>query len=245
VAPATETTDPIDGTVDWHRRVIGRSLRTARKRSIDRGSALIRAAATLLERSNGEGFTVQDVADEAGQSLRTLYQYFESKDDLLLAVFEEAMVSYARMIHAAIAELDDPFDRLAGALIAAARLPERSPAEVKGQLSRLRLRLTDAQPELVGVAQAPVTGLFQGLLRDAVAAGQLEPVDPEAATFLLLALSSAAITSSTLGNSVGPRPPDALEHVAFSLQGLGARLAPGALPAVEARLRLPKRRARR
>ena len=40
----------------------------------------------MLKRSNGESLTVQDVADEAGQSLRTLYQYFASKDDLLLAV---------------------------------------------------------------------------------------------------------------------------------------------------------------
>ena len=57
---------------------------------------LIRAAAAVLERSNGEDITVQEVADEAGQSLRTLYQYFESKDDLLLAVFEEAMRTYAQ-----------------------------------------------------------------------------------------------------------------------------------------------------
>jgi Bacterial regulatory proteins, tetR family len=75
---------------DWHRRVVGRSLRTAVERSVDRGNALITAAATVLERANGEDITVQDVADEAGQSLRTLYQYFESKDDLLLAVFEAA-----------------------------------------------------------------------------------------------------------------------------------------------------------
>ena len=47
---------------------------------------------------------MQEVADEAGQSLRTLYQYFESKDDLLLAVFEEAMKTYARMIRESIAE---------------------------------------------------------------------------------------------------------------------------------------------
>ncbi len=51
---------------DWHRRVVGRSLRTAVERSVDRGNALITAAATVLERANGEDITVQDVADEAG-----------------------------------------------------------------------------------------------------------------------------------------------------------------------------------
>src|SRR3954454_5123355 len=114
--------DPVDGEVDWHRRVVGRSLKTAQARSIDRGAALIHAAAALLERSDGDGFTVQDVADEAKQSLRTLYQYFESKDDLLLAVFEEAMRTYARVVEAAIVDLADPLERLGGALLAAGRL---------------------------------------------------------------------------------------------------------------------------
>ena len=135
-----------DFAADWHRRVVGRSLRTARARSIDRGSALIRAAAALLERSDGEGFTVQDVADEAGQSLRTLYQYFESKDDLLLAVFEEAMAAYARLVRDAVIGLDEPLERLAGALVAAARLPEQSRGGVNAGLARLRSKLTEVGP---------------------------------------------------------------------------------------------------
>src|SRR5271154_4843621 len=90
--------DPLaeDSEADWQRRVVGRSLRTAAERSVDRGMSLIRAATTVLARSNGDDITVQEVADEAGQSLRTLYQYFESKKDLLLAVFEEAMRTYAQ-----------------------------------------------------------------------------------------------------------------------------------------------------
>ena len=108
-------------TADWQRRVVGRSLRSATKKSIDRGSGLIAAAATLLERCGGDGFTVQDVADEAGQSLRTLYLYFESKDDLLLAVFEEAIKNYATVVREAIADLDDELDRLAGGILTAAR----------------------------------------------------------------------------------------------------------------------------
>jgi hypothetical protein len=40
---APETHDAEEA--DWHRRVVGRSLKTATERSIDRGSRLIRAAA--------------------------------------------------------------------------------------------------------------------------------------------------------------------------------------------------------
>src|SRR5262245_51301677 len=112
--------EPMDSEVaaqaDWERRVVGRSLQDARRRSIDRGARFVRAAAVVLDRSKGASLTVQEVADEAGQSLRTLYQYFESKDDLLLAVFEEAMRVYAQIIRDAIVELDEADERLAGAI---------------------------------------------------------------------------------------------------------------------------------
>jgi AcrR family transcriptional regulator len=229
------------GAADWHRRVVHRSLRTATQRSIDRGSALVRAATALIERSGGDTFTVQDVADEAGQSLRTLYQYFESKDDLLLAVYEEVMLGYARLIRTAIADLDDPLERLAGALVAAARLPERTPDSINGGLARLRLKLAEVEPELVRRAQVPVAALVVDLVEAAVVAGALVLAVPDAAaaTFLLLALNAASITAATLGNDVGARAPAVGELVTFGLQGLGAELAPGWLDDVSARLRLP------
>src|SRR5262245_50151305 len=80
------TADDEAELADWQRRVVGRSLQDARRRSLDRSERFIRAAAKVLQRNNGASLTVQEVADEAGQSLRTLYQYFESKDELLLAV---------------------------------------------------------------------------------------------------------------------------------------------------------------
>jgi AcrR family transcriptional regulator len=238
------TPDQFAGSADadWHRRVVNRSLRTATKRSIDRGSALIRAAAALLERSNGDGFTVQDVADEAGQSLRTLYQYFESKDDLLLAVFEEGQRSYAHLIRDAVAALTDPLERLAGGLVAAVLLPEYTDAGVNRGLTRLRLKLTEVKPELVAGSRAPVASLVLELVEDAAAAGRIAPRAPGPAAFLLLSLKTASLTSATLGNDVGVPAPGVEELVAFCLQGLGAELEPGWFASISARLRLPSGR---
>jgi AcrR family transcriptional regulator len=231
--------DQAEAGADWHRRVVTRSLRTATQRSIDRGSDLVRASAALLERSNGEGFTVQEVADEAGQSLRTLYQYFESKDDLLLAVFEEAMRAYAELIRDAVAPLDDPLDRLAGARLAALRIPEHAPPGVALGMTRLRRQLTRVEPELVGRSQKRVVALVRALLAAAAADGRVSAGDLDAATFLLLSLNAASITSDTIGDDHGSRRPDPIALVAFALRGLGARPGPGWLAAVDARLRLP------
>ena len=228
-----------DASADWQRRVVGRSLRTAAERSVDRGRALIDAAAVVLERSGGDDITVQEVADEAGQSLRTLYQYFESKDDLLLAVFEEAMRTYALLIERAIGDLTDPLERLAGAMIAAARMPELSGRGLDRGLVRLRLKLSEVQPDLVGRAQSAVTALVSDLVHEAAAAGQLHVADPEAATFMLLSLNASFITAATIGNDAGVRPPDVAGIAAFCLRGLGADLSAKWYEKISARLRLP------
>jgi AcrR family transcriptional regulator len=237
VDPAVDVPDDV---ADWQRRVVGRSLRTATKRSIDRGATLINAAATLLERSNGEGFTVQEVANEAGQSLRTLYQYFESKDDLALAVFEEAMKRYARMIRSSIADLDDPLERLVGAVVAAASMPAHSSRGVDVGLARLRLKLSEAQPELVARSHEPVTLVFLELVQQAAAAGVIADEGDQATVYLIESMNASFIISQTLGNDYGLDLPDPERLARFCLQGLGADLPDGWYRSVTARLLPPE-----
>ncbi len=241
----TDTETDADEGADWRRRVVGRSLRSATQRSIDRGEALIRAAGTVLERSGGEDITVQDVADEAGQSLRTLYQYFESKDDLLLAVFEESMRTYAKLVARAIEGLDDPLERLGGALIAASSMSEFSERGLDRGLARLRLRLAESSPELVGRSQEAVTTLIRELIAEAATVDRIHVDDTDSAAFLLLSLNAAFITSERLGNDSGVPRPDVPGVVVFCLRGLGAEVDGAWVEAVTARLRLPTRGAPR
>ena len=42
-----------------------------------------------MQNDTGKDFTVQDVVERSGQSLRSFYQYFAGKHELLLALFEE------------------------------------------------------------------------------------------------------------------------------------------------------------
>ena len=225
---------------DWHRRVVGRSLGGARKRSIDRGARLIRAAEAVLERSGGESLTVQEVADEAGQSLRTLYQYFESKDDLLLAVFEEAMRTYAGMVRAAIADFSDPIERLAAGIFASVRVPSlHHRAGFDRGLSRLRLQLGQVDPASLACAQAPVTDLLHELVKAALLeASSPEVLGADGATYMLSSLRTAFVMSATLGNDLTLKPPDPIDLVRFVLAGIGLSRPRSWHEDVDARLRL-------
>jgi AcrR family transcriptional regulator len=211
----------------WRNRVLERSLGKATRRSLDRGAALVTAAGTLLDRSNGDGFTVQEVADEAGQSLRSFYRHFSSKDDLLLAVLEESTLNYVHSIEREASAFDDPLDRLAAALFAANRLPDLNRPGRNVGLSRLHLELAEADPEGVARTREPVALLYRTLIADAEAAGRIGPIDPEVGAYMLMVLTATFAIHRTLGNEFGHRLPSVEEHVAYCLQGLSAKLEPG------------------
>ena len=76
---------------------------------------------------------------------------------------------------------------------------------------------------------------------EAADAGAVRTADAEAATYMVLALKTAYITSDTLGNDSGVRLPDLYGLTSFCLAGLGASVDDAWLDAVSARLHLPER----
>src|SRR4029078_6230855 len=78
-----------DELTGWQQRALDRSLVDARRRALNKSNGFVRAAMKLLQDSGGLHFTVQEVVDRSNLSLRIFYQTFASKDELLLALFEE------------------------------------------------------------------------------------------------------------------------------------------------------------
>ena len=76
--------------------------------------AVLAAAARILEDQGMAGFNTNAVAVRAGVSIGSLYQYFPSKDAILLALMEQSLSAF----HAELSEaIDDaPGDSLAGDL---------------------------------------------------------------------------------------------------------------------------------
>jgi TetR/AcrR family fatty acid metabolism transcriptional regulator len=78
----------------------------------DRRDALLRAAIDVFA---GRGFfnaQVADVARAAGVAAGTVYLYFESKDDLLVSIFERTMREAIADGRAAVAPVRDPIEQL-------------------------------------------------------------------------------------------------------------------------------------
>lgn len=211
-----------DSQQGWRDRVVNRTLDRATKRSLERGQAFIDAATELLDETGKDGFTVQEVADRAGQSLRTLYQHFESKDDLLLAVFEEQLIVHTETVRKGIDKYTDPLDRLAALIVTSA-----TPSTVRGKgtaLGHYRMRLVATHPEELAHVQAPYLSLCIEVVSDAVAAGAIPECNPEKTAYIITTLKSSYLHSHFLGNELGIEMPTPTELARFCLEGVGAKL---------------------
>ena len=72
----------------WRERAVARSLNAARFRAEQRVQRFLDAAFELIDEKGTTEFTIQEVVDRSKQSLRSFYEYFDGKDELVLALFE-------------------------------------------------------------------------------------------------------------------------------------------------------------
>ena len=78
----------------------------------DKRTAILDAATAVFARRGFFGAQVADVAKGAGIAAGTVYLYFRSKDEILTSIFDRTMQEAIDEGRAALADVDDPVDRL-------------------------------------------------------------------------------------------------------------------------------------
>ncbi len=74
---------------------------------------ILSAATRLLSQQGFQKMLITDLAKEAGVSVGTIYQYVDTKEDILLLVVNDIIESYRREVPAAMEGIEDPVERLA------------------------------------------------------------------------------------------------------------------------------------
>ena len=173
-----------DSSVSWRELAVARSLDPARVRAEKRVQRFLDAALELMNGASGKDFTVQEVVERSGQSLRSFYQYFAGKYELLLALFEESVRSTAEHLQAAIAEEDEPLERLHRFVIEYHRLcqpvpkgraPKKGPTPVMAEFAQ---QLLTTHPKEAARAFVPLVALFDQILDEAAEAGVIRSDAP-------------------------------------------------------------------
>ncbi len=84
----------------------------------NRREELLEAAAACFAREGYDAASMRTIADEAGMRTASIYYHFDSKDDLLVAVHEEALRRIGDSTSAALDTVIDPWERLEAACAA-------------------------------------------------------------------------------------------------------------------------------
>ena len=193
----------------WERRSAARVVDASRDRLLARSRQFVEAATAVVARDGVDGLTLRTVLEETGLSRRAFYERFQSKDDLLVAVFEETMRSAAERFRALFdeREVQEPLERLqliVGEMISgAAHSRTESGGGLSPAMSREHLRLAESRPDELRQAVAPTVELMAEQIAAAMAGGTVPPGDAHQLAVLVHNLVSSTIHSGLLGRDGG------------------------------------------
>jgi AcrR family transcriptional regulator len=214
-------THDADGESPTRRQLaVLRTVDPARQRAEDRVQAFLDAARELLSSADGKDFTLQQVIDRSGQSLRSFYQHFAGKHELLLAIFDESVRAAADELGVALEDIDDPLDRLRCyvveyhrlCLLGTARYADR-PLQSRA-MAQFAQHLLIYQPAEATKTFEPVVSILKDLLDDASRAGAIRSdLDAHTPGFVLQAIMFNAFVPTLAGTAAIDEPESAAERL--------------------------------
>jgi len=211
---------------------VARSLDPARARAEKRVQRFLDAALELMSSTDGKEFTVQEVVERSGQSLRSFYQYFAGKHELLLALFEESIRTTAEHLREVVATEDDPLERLHRFSVEYYRVCQPSPPRGSGKsqptmamaMAEFAQQLLTGHPKEASHAFVPLVSLAEEILDEAAAAGRIRSNlnHGRIAGIVLQAIMFNAFAATISASSVRPESDTGEELWDLLVQGIGA-----------------------
>lgn len=206
------------GTGTRRDRSVARVLDPARQRAEERVQRFLDAAVVLLRERGGE-FTLQEVVERAGLSLRSFYQHFGGKHELLLTLFEDAVRRNEQQVRERLEGVVDPLERLHRTVVEYYVVLQPPPPEAEEnripRFTQFGQALLTEHPQEASTAFAPVVALFEEVLLAAAEAGVVREVSRprRLAAFLLQTVNFNAYVAATVVTGRPRRDREAAEEL--------------------------------
>lgn len=218
-SPSDEDLDARD--VTWRERAVERSLRSARAKAVSRSDRFIQAATEILGETGRTDFTVQELIERSKTSLRSFYQHFSGKEELLLALFEEIISNSVAEWRQEISDLDTlaALRLLVDRIHAQAGL--RTGNSINRALSVYHLQLAESRPAEYARVLAPLRELILELVRRGVEEGTFRTdIDAETLATMQMQTVVGAAHMHALGSEPSGVPLDTEKLWMFCIGGL-------------------------
>ena len=231
-APAEPPVEPA-----WRQRAVERSTRAAKLRAEQRVQRFLESAQELIAEKGTTDFTVQEIVDRSKQSLRSFYQHFDGKHELLLALFEDALATSAAEIREASAAESDPVEALRVAVELLFRQSHPDPGVQRPLFSDFALQLLVKHPAQVATAHLPILMIFTDLIEQATEAGAVVPGKPRRQATLVMQTIMFAAQANGVPADSHASPVTAEEVWQFCLNGISSGPAVGTAKASSSKKR--------
>ena len=190
----------------------------------EQSNAIVAAAYELMNEGGLEGLTIRAVLKRTGLARRAFYERFAGKDDLVLALFAQAMRYAADMFENLIAPMPDPIKRLK-AIVNSLGRGAGSPNEpsttessrMASAMSREHMRLAEARPEELGAALQPLFRLIARQIADGIAAGKVRQADPERLALFIYNLIATTVHTELISRDAAEGAAKLREQLADEL----------------------------
>jgi AcrR family transcriptional regulator len=183
----------------------------------DTRRALLDAAAQAFARSGYAGAKVDTISKQAGFAKGTIYNYFDSKRDLMLALIETISADHCEYVATAVRDADHPAARLQRFFEAGFAWVGEHPAQARVLITTLN----GPDPgfnEAIFAAHLPMFHLVaEEILAPGVADRSFRPVDPRETSNLIMTMYLGA---SSQVDEHGKPWIDPVQVADFALHGL-------------------------
>jgi AcrR family transcriptional regulator len=181
------------------------------------------AALEVLRRNDGEEATVADILQEAGLSTRAFYRHFQTKEDVIRALYERDAESFGAHLRRRVEAAADPDDALAiwvNEMLGLAY--DRRRAERVSALSSLMVLRVVAGTRAQQLGTDLLALPLRSVLEQGAAAGRFHEVRPDLDIRTIRAITMEAVNWARTGEVKLTRR-EAADHVLrFSRAALGA-----------------------
>ena len=166
---------------------------------------IFEASEAVFGRKGYEGATMQEIADEAGVSLKTLYATYESKQNLYAQIRRERVGAFVVAMREAIESVDDPRDQIRA-------LVETYPAFLLEREDWLRIHLRTRTAwamrpadEEVAISWQESRDDFTRVLSEGMARGVFYEGDPEEMSVVIQTVMQIHMTRAVERGEQDPR----------------------------------------
>lgn len=192
----------------------------ARKRVGNKRERIIGAAATLFGDKGYHNTTTAEIAESAGVAAGTIYIYFSSKEELLVAVFEEFLGVHMDRLREGVVREVGPEAKLRRLLKLGLELMERNPDSARIFLSQLR-QSTSMIKMVAKRSSRAYKDIIESILEEGIRAGVCRQMNVRAVASMLFGAYQSMVLDWVADDCSYQLAEQADELADFVLDGVG------------------------